>query len=143
MLFRSYEAYYLGTAHQTQPGDPAVFEIVTAKEEIVRGDRLLPAVPPTLSSYVPHKPEQTVDARIISVYGGVREAGPLSVISINRGTRDGLAPGHILGLLRNRVESERNEAYEKQSIKLPPERDRKSTRLNSSHIQKSRMPSSA
>ena len=25
----------------------------------------------------------------------------------------------------------------------PPERDRKSTRLNSSHIQKSRMPSSA
>ena len=42
-----YEAFYLGTATQTRPGQPATFEITSATQEIGRGDRLIPASRPT------------------------------------------------------------------------------------------------
>jgi hypothetical protein len=117
-----YEAYYLGTARQTEPGDPATFEIITMKEEIGRGDRLLPAVPPQLFNYVPHRPEDGINGRIISVYGGVNEAGKFSIVSLNQGTRDGIEIGHILALQRNRTIVQRDENGKKESVKVPEER---------------------
>lgn len=117
-----YEAYYLGTARQTEPGDPATFEILTVKEEIGRGDRLVPEVPPLLFNYVPHKPEQNIDGRIISVYGGVNEAGKFSIVSLNQGTRNGIEVGHVLALQRNRTIVQRDENGRKESVKVPEER---------------------
>lgn len=117
-----YEAFYLGTARQVQPGDPAVFEIVTMKQEIARGDRLIPASPPPLINYAPHMPEATIDARIASVYGGVTEGGRYSIISLNRGHRDGLEVGHVLALSRNRVVPVRNSNGRRDSLALPDER---------------------
>jgi hypothetical protein len=118
-----YEAYYLGTARQVEPNSsPAIFEIVTMKEEIGRGDRLLPAVPPPLVNYVPHKPDQQVDARIISVYGGVDVAGRFSIVALNRGTNDGLEIGHVLSLQRNRVVIQRDDEGRKENVKVPEER---------------------
>ena len=38
-----YEAFFLGNASLVQPGEPSVLQITVAKEEIMRGDRLLPA----------------------------------------------------------------------------------------------------
>jgi hypothetical protein len=47
-----YEAFYLGTARQIEPGNPATFEVVTSWQEIGRGDRLLPAIrPPLVPTY--------------------------------------------------------------------------------------------
>lgn len=117
-----YEAYYLGTAVQTRPGSPAVFEIQTAKEEIGRGDRLVPAVRPTLVSYVPHKPDIAVEGRIVSVYGGVGVGGRGSIVSFSRGAKDGLEIGHVLALERNRVIVERDESDRKVNVGIPPER---------------------
>jgi hypothetical protein len=117
-----YEAFYLGTARQTEPGDPATFEILTVKEEIGRGDRLLPEAPPPLFNYVPHKPEQNIDGRIVSVYGGVNEAGKFSIVSLNQGTKNGIEVGHVLALQRNRVVVQRDENGRKESVKVPEER---------------------
>jgi len=117
-----YEAFYLGTARQLEPGDPAIFEVITAKEEIGRGDRLLPATPPQLFSYVPHKPEQNVNGRILAVYGGVDEAGQFSIVSLNVGTNSGIEIGHVLALARNRTVIQRDENGEKESVKLPKQR---------------------
>jgi hypothetical protein len=117
-----YEAFYLGTARQIEPGDPAIFEIITSKEEIGRGDRLLPATPPPLLSYMPHKPEQPVDGRIISVYGGVNEAGQYSIVSLNLGSQNGLEIGHVLALQRNRVVVQRDENGNKENVRVPNER---------------------
>jgi hypothetical protein len=60
---------------------------------------------------------------VISIYGSpgkVGEAGPQSVISINRGARDGLEVGHVLALytLGGTVRDISQDA----SIKLPDER---------------------
>jgi len=117
-----YEAFYLGTARQVEAGDPATFEVMTVKQEIGRGDRLLPAIRPPLVAYVPHRPDFLVDGRVISVYGGVEAAGRGSIVSINRGTRDGIEIGHVLGLERNRTVTQRDEQDNKVVVPIPPER---------------------
>ena len=112
-----YEAQYVGQARLARgesrsdlPGPdgkpegnvvPATIDILTAKEEMRVGDRLLPEPPRQLQSYTPHAPAGTVDARVVSVYGSaVRFAAQNQVVVINRGTRDGMETGHILAVLK-------------------------------------------
>ena len=117
-----FEAYYLGTARQNEPGNPATFEIISAKEEVSRGDRLMPAVSPPLINYVPHAPEQQVEGRLVSVYGGVNEAGQWSTVLLNRGSNDGIEIGHVLALHRNRVLDQRDDEGRKETVRVPEER---------------------
>ena len=121
-LILGYEAFYLGTAKQTRPGSPATFEVLNAKQEIGRGDRLTPAIKPSLIAYIPHRPDSVIDGRIVSVYGGVDSAGRGSIVSLNRGTSHGLEIGHILALERNRTVVERDENDRKVNVQIPPER---------------------
>jgi len=114
-----YEAFHLGSATQERPGDPAIFEIVTAKQEIGNGDRLIPSVRPELVDYVPHKPESGFKGRVVSVYGGVGAGGRLSIISLNRGSKDGVEIGHVLALEKNRTVVQRDENDRKTSIVIP------------------------
>ena len=100
-----YEAFFLGNANLVQPGEPAALQITVAKEEIMRGDRLIPAPPVNIISYVPHRPDNQVAARVMTIYGGVNEGGRASIVSLNRGKNDGLEVGHVLALFRNRVAS--------------------------------------
>ncbi len=117
-----YEAFFLGNARLVQPGAPAVVRIQQAKEEIGRGDRLVKAGLPTLASYMPHKPEQTVNGRVMSIYGGVDEGGRHSVVSINRGSRDGLEVGHVVSLHRTRVSDGYDDNGRRVKTSLPEER---------------------
>lgn len=118
-----YEAFYLGTATQQQPGEPGVFEVRTVKQEVGRGSRLLPAALPHLVNYAPHKPEVDVNARILSVYGGVGAAGRGSIITLNRGTREGINIGQVLAIYRNRSDTFRDETTDiKETVILPDER---------------------
>jgi len=100
-----YEAFFLGNANLVQAGEPAVLQITVAKEEIMRGDRLIPAPPVNIISYVPHRPDNQVAARVMTIYGGVSEGGRASIVSLNRGKNDGLEVGHVLALFRNRIAS--------------------------------------
>jgi len=120
-----YEAAYLGTLKLTQAGKEAneahAFSVVTSKEEMGVGDRLLPVPPTPLINYVPHEPEKAVAARIVSVYGGVKHAGQNQIVSINRGARDGIDIGTVLelsrygGYVKDRTDT-------KEMIKLPDEK---------------------
>lgn len=117
-----YEAFDLGSARLLQPGTPATVRILTAREEIGRGERLTPAPKKDLVSYVPRAPEQKISARIMSIYGGMREGGKLSVIALNRGTRDGVEIGHVLTLNRNQSTDDFDENQKRIKTQLPPER---------------------
>jgi hypothetical protein len=80
---------------------PGTIDITSAKEEMRVGDRILPEPPRLLQSYIPHAPSQPVDARILSVYGSaVVNAAQSQVVAINKGTRDGMEPGHVLAILK-------------------------------------------
>jgi hypothetical protein len=117
-----HEAFFLGSAKLVQPGEPSVVRISEAKEEIGRGDRLIPAPQVNLISYVPHRPEASVTGQVMSIYGGVDEAGKFSVISINRGTNAQLEVGHVLALFRNRVSQGYDEDNRRVTTTIPEER---------------------
>ncbi len=97
-----YEATYLGMARVTLQGEPATLRIVTAKQEISQGDRLIPAGPAVINRYAPHPPASFLKGRIIALYTGLTtgEGGKDSIVSINKGRRDGLEMGNVLAILR-------------------------------------------
>ena len=94
------EAIYLGDVNIARFGAPATGDIVRAKEEIFTKDRLVVSQEEFKSSFVPHAPETQINGRIMRIYGGVAEGGPNTVVSINRGKKDGLEEGHVLAINR-------------------------------------------
>ena len=112
------EAEYLGNAEVTDFADVSTVTITRSVQEIYAGDRL--AVPPARpdSAYLPHAPGKNVSARVISVYGGVSQAGPNTVITLNKGARDGLEDGHVLALYHKGETTE----SEGKKLTLPDER---------------------
>lgn len=118
------EAIYLGNARPNgELGEVLPMELTRVKQEIGRGDYLKPMAPASLPSYVPHAPTEDIKGRIISLYGGVGEGGPSSIVSLSRGKRDGLEVGHVLAIYRagatvtNRFEDDRVQTHT-----LPDER---------------------
>ena len=91
-----FEAKYVADARVKRFGNPTTIEVVRARQEVNRGDRLAPARESAFPSYVPHAPDKQIDGRIMTVDGGVSEFGQYSVITINRGARDGVEVGHVL-----------------------------------------------
>ncbi len=119
-----YEAAYLGTVkldRASQKDDEAHrFIVVSSKEEMGIGDRLLPVPPTPIQNYMPHQPEQQIDARVVSIYGGVAQAGQNQIVAINKGLNDGLNTGAVLQLYRaGRVVADRTDG--KKAVKLPEE----------------------
>lgn len=103
---------------------PASIDIVAAKEEMRIGDRMFPEPPRQLRTYIPHAPDSKADGRIVSVYGSaVVNAAQNQVVAINRGTRDGMEPGHVMAILKDgaRVIDKSDEA--RPLMKLPNERN--------------------
>jgi hypothetical protein len=123
-----YEAVFLGTARLTRPGEPATVEIVSSKKEISAGDRLIPSPTPTVPQYIPHAPASKVNGRIIGLYDALATSsgGRDSIISINRGRKHGLEPGHVLAIYRNVVIYDQSNYLQSRdaspAVQLPPER---------------------
>lgn len=97
-----FEAIYLGTGRIIRFGDPATLQIVAAKQEISKGDRLIALGAPAINQYVPRAPGTFVQGRIIGLYDGLAnsEGGRNSIIALNKGKRDGIEMGHVLAIYR-------------------------------------------
>ena len=127
-----YEAVYLGTMKLDQVArdgsDVHTFVVGSFKQEIGVGDRLLPVPPSPILNYVPHPPNQKVNARVVSIYGGVVHGGQNQIVAINRGAKDGLDLGAVLELSRygevieDRTASRKWNQVKKETIKLPNHR---------------------
>jgi len=135
-----YEAHYLGKAQLVRSETvtdavgadgkaqreivPATIDIGTTKEEVRIGDRLMPEPVRAVPVFVPRAPSQPVQGQIVSVYGNaVQFAGQNQVVSINRGTRDGIEPGHVLAIqLNNKVVRDRTDSAAP-TLHLPGERN--------------------
>ncbi|QBC43008.1 LysM peptidoglycan-binding domain-containing protein [Iodobacter fluviatilis] len=86
---------YLGDARLEVTGDVATLRLTSSKEEILVGSRLIRANEAPFINYVPHVPELPVSGRIVTSYGGVAEAGPLTTVVINRGSQHGVDVGSV------------------------------------------------
>lgn len=122
-----YEAVHLGTLKLLRlskfDNEPSTFTVINAKQEMGVGDRLIPLEPTPIINYVPHAPEQLVDARVVAIYGGVTQAGQNQVVSINRGAKDGVDIGTVLDLYRlGLMQRDITAGKGKELIKLPDEK---------------------
>lgn len=107
-----YEAFYLGEARVTKYGDLTTLEITSATREINRGDRLVPASKETpVFAYVPRAPEKPIRAFIISAYGNLGETGPLGIVALSKGSRDGLEVGNVLAIYTSTAIAKRQGRY--------------------------------
>jgi len=98
----AYEAIYLGDAQRIESGDTARMVVVSAKKEIGPTDRLLPAPKnPPLPYYFPAAPDKQVKGQILNSLDTVAEIGPLMIVAINLGTRDGVREGTVLRVSRH------------------------------------------
>ena len=95
----AWETISVGSAQLIRKGDPATFRLRTANEEVGEGDRLMPAAPATVPSFVPRAPDDPVSGQIVSVYRGIDQVGKLSVVALSIGKDQGLAIGNVLAVL--------------------------------------------
>jgi hypothetical protein len=95
-----YEQRYLGSAKVERFGEVATIRITGAKEEILVGDLLVPVPPQQLVNYVPHAPATPVSGRIIDLARDATEASRGWLVTIDRGSADGIDVGTVLAINR-------------------------------------------
>lgn len=92
------EVMYLGDAAVEKFGDPSTLRITNAILEINKGDYFDQVAAGMHADFLPHAPQNRISSKVISIYGGVQQAGQYSVITLNKGRRDGVEVGHVLAL---------------------------------------------
>ena len=84
----------------TQTAQPMVVE--EAVSEIRKGDYLLKLEDGGDSfNMMPHAPSQHIDAKVVSIFDGIIEAGQFQTITLNKGSAHGLEKGTVLSLYKH------------------------------------------
>ena len=129
-----YEAVYVGAAEYVRQGEtrvdeagkseivPATFTVTSVRQEAGVGDRLALVPAREYTNYAPHAPQGPMNGQIVSLYGDALTAGQNQIVALNRGTRDGMERGHVLGLIRNGARVVDTTDASKPTLKLPDER---------------------
>lgn len=91
-----FQGIYIGEGAVSRGGDPATVALSETNREANEGDRLVPETVEIPLNFFPKAPDVQVDGRIISVVDGVALIGQYQVVVMNRGARNGLAPGDVL-----------------------------------------------
>ena len=124
----------MGAAEYTRQGEirtgadgkpevvPATFVVTSIRQEAGIGDRLALMPPREFSNYSPHAPSTDIAGRIVSVYGEALQAGSNQIVSLNKGSVDGMERGHVLSLLRDGAKTIDTTDGLRTAIKLPDER---------------------
>jgi len=94
-----YEALFVGNAKLYRTGDPATLRLTRTVRETLIGDRLIPSGDDKFdANFIPRPPSSQIDGRILAVLDGVNQIGKNQVVVINKGSREGLKPGHVLDI---------------------------------------------
>jgi len=100
--FLGYQVKDVGSAKLISSNHEEVteLEITRIAEEVLVGDRLLPMEERILdASFHPKAPDQQIEGGVmIAVEGGVSQIGNMSIVVINKGRRDGLQIGDVVGV---------------------------------------------
>jgi hypothetical protein len=124
-----FEAEYLGEAVLDQFAEVSTLTIVSSRQEIVIGDKLVPVPKERIVNYPPHAPDKAVEGQIIRLPTSLIESGRDAVVTLDVGAREGLEIGHVLAIYHDPgkvdVWDQKNPytlQTEKRSLQLPLER---------------------
>jgi hypothetical protein len=92
-----YRGLYVGAGPVLMAGDPAKLLLTESSREALQGDKIFPETIDVGRDFVPHAPGSDVDGTILAV-DGVSVVGQYQIIAINRGSRHGIEPGHVLAI---------------------------------------------
>jgi LysM repeat protein len=91
-----YLANFVGVAQVARAGEPAKAQIIESAREIIAGDVLVPETSGSVGDFTPHSPSANIKGHIIAIVNGVLLAGQFQTVALDRGSQDGLEPGHVL-----------------------------------------------
>ncbi|GAB3395536.1 LysM peptidoglycan-binding domain-containing protein [Azotobacter armeniacus] len=104
-----------------EEGDIVTLVLNRSTQEVRIGDRLFPTEERAVNStFMPSEPAAAIDGVILDVPRGVTQVGNFDVVTLNRGSQDGLAEGNVLAVyktgetVRDRITGE--------PVKIPDER---------------------
>lgn len=126
-----YEHLFLGTAKVERFGDVSTVRILTAKEEILVGDELIPAPREEIVNYIPHAPDKPLEGHIIDLHRNATEAGRGWLVTLDKGSTDGVDVGAVLAISRTQppipdprpsLEPDRLKRFTEQTLSYQPER---------------------
>lgn len=95
-----YQGVYTATARVTRPGDPLTATLLDATRETLEGDILIANDSDVPLTFEVRVPNADINGAIISVLDDTTLIGTYQVIALNRGTRHGVGPGHVLAIDR-------------------------------------------
>jgi len=114
-----HEVSYLGDAVVEKFGPLSELRITNAVSEIGKGDYFALPSEPLANNFVPRAPSSKIVAKIISVYGGMVQAGQNTIVTINKGKRDGLEEGHVLALYQKGEVIKASGLFDRKDTVLP------------------------
>lgn len=122
-----YEAIYLADARFVKVGkdedEPATLVVTKALREVLNNDVLIPHEErEQMFQFTPRSPETKVKGQIMAVFNGVSQIGQHMVVVLNRGEKDGLAPGHVLAVLQKGATVNDSRKWIFSRVDLPDER---------------------
>jgi len=92
-----YTGIYVGSGPIATPGKTAKLVLTDSTQEALQGDKLFPESTEINADFVPHAPDADINAVVIGVRGS-SVMGAYQLIALNRGSKAGLEPGHVLAL---------------------------------------------
>lgn len=92
-----YTGIYVGSGPVVATGQPAKLMLVDSSREALQGDKLFPETVEPAVDFVPHAPSADIKAQIIAVRD-MTIMGQYHLVALNRGSKAGLEPGHVLGV---------------------------------------------
>lgn len=93
-----YQGIYVGEGRIVRDGDPATLFLSSTAREALNGDRLVPVETDFPLRFTPRAPDADVEGRIIDILDSVSRAGAYQIVTLNRGAKHGLEPGHVLAV---------------------------------------------
>lgn len=120
-----FEAIEVGVAVVQRRGDPATLLLEKTEREAMRGDRLVPVDNREFdTNIIPTPPATEINGQIIDVVDGVSQIGQYQIVTLNRGTNNGLEIGNVLAVYQRGevIDDKVGGGWMGDNVRLPDER---------------------